>query len=337
VLAVCGKTILAKHVTKAARRPSVPRPLPTLPQGLIAELGKRPDAELAQQFGVRVEAVRRERYQRGLRDVRRRLCWTGQEVALLGTASDATVAARLGVTRTAVEQQRRARGIPAFAPSRGAKRHRWTKQQLAWLGRVPDGEIAKRIGRAPACVRFKRLSLGIGCAQPGRRRRSWSADELALLGTLPDAEIARRIGMHRHHVSLKRRELKIANPLVERAGVRWTKEVVARLGKEPDRRIAEQVGVPAATVAGYRRRHYIPSCAERQGTLGNRRGPWSPERVAALGEVPDAVLAEQWGISRQAVAFQRKRRGIAAYSLTGGTAPAGSEAPRAGRRRAGRQ
>lgn len=88
-----------------------------LPRGLARRLGKVADQELAEEFGLGVECILRERALRGIPDVSR-LDWGKEQTALLGTASDEDVARQLGLTKTAVFNQRKRRGIAPFGESK---------------------------------------------------------------------------------------------------------------------------------------------------------------------------------------------------------------------------
>jgi DNA-binding CsgD family transcriptional regulator len=294
-------------------RASPKRKSPRLPKALINQLGKRPDQQLADAFDVPVEQVRRERLLRNAPRPRKPGVWTEQELALLGTAPDAKIAERVGVTTTAVKQQRRRLGIAAWGTTTEQRRHKWTKRQLGWLGKLSDKEIASRLGLSIPTVCWKRQLLGIEPLKASGRGRQWTEKEIALLGTLPDTEVARRIGVHRHRVALKRRQLGIPSAVAEKNKQRWTPERIAKLGKVPDREIAQQMGISAGIVTAYRHRHQIPlRCERRRSPRGGHRVHWQRQHIERLGTVPDRVLAQELGITPQAVAQLRQRLGIPA-------------------------
>lgn len=101
------------------------------------------------------------------------------------------------------------------------------------------------------------------------------------------------------------------------------------LGVEPDHVIAEKAGVSARTVASFRRRHGIKG---RRGRGPARSEDLPPEKSTAkkerkkpgrksridpfadqLGTRPDAEIAELAGVSTNAVAAYRRRRGVTAH------------------------
>lgn len=285
-----------------------------VPQALFRRLGSQPDAMLAEEFGIPVEEVRRQRYLRGISTSN--LVWNDEQIALLGTASDQQIADQLGITQATVKRQRQSRGIAPLGETTAEKRHRWTKRQLAWLGKSSDQEIANRLGLCQTTVRTKRVSLGIEPVKKGRPRRRWTKGELALLGKLSDSEVGRRLGIHRRKAALKRQELGLPNPTEAESQSRWTPQVIKKLGRVPDRQIADELGISAASVTAYRFRHCIaahnPNSKRGRPKGGGLR--WTPDLVKRLGTVPDSELADELGLTRQAVAQTRKRLGITAFS-----------------------
>ena len=284
-----------------------------IPKALIDQFGKQTDQALADAFGFPIERVRRERMLHGHVGPGRPSGWTARDLALLGTASDVEIAKRVGVTRTAVEQQRRRNGVAPYGSTTDQRRHRWTKRQIGWLGKLTDREIAERLGVTVGAVAWKRRLLCVEPTRKSRARQHWTKRELALLGTMPDTEIARRLGIHRHGVALKRRQLDIPNHVTQQTERRWTPERIAKAGKVPDRELAEEMGIPVGVVSAYRIRHGISVRARARSTkLKTARKRWSREQIERLGKVPDRVLADELGITRQAVSLVRRRLGIQA-------------------------
>jgi hypothetical protein len=80
-------------------------------------LGKMPDAEVAEQIGRTVNAVRIKREKHGIPNPIGH-GWTEEELAMLGTAPDEEVAARTGRTPGAVWQKRCLLGIRIFRDRR---------------------------------------------------------------------------------------------------------------------------------------------------------------------------------------------------------------------------
>lgn len=285
-----------------------------VPRALFSRLGSQPDAVLAEEFGIPVEEVRRQRYLRGISTSN--LVWDDELLALLGTASDQKIANRLGVPQATVKRQRRSRGIAPFGETTAEKKHHWTKRQLAWLGKLSDQEIANRLGLSQTTVGTKRVSLGIEPVKKGRPPRCWTKRELALLGKLSDSEVGRRLGIHRRKVALKRQGLGLPNPTEAESQSRWTPHVINKLGKVSDRQVADELGISAATVTAYRFRHRI-AARNPHSQRGRPKGGgfrWTPDLVKRLGTVPDSQLADELEVTRQAVAQIRKRLGITAFS-----------------------
>ena len=79
-----------------------------------------------------------------------------------------------------------------------------------------------------------------------------------------------------------------------------------RLGVRTDAEIAQWAGVPVHCVTAWRHRLGIPS------TTATRAAQWA--RVAhRLGTEPDRSIADEIGVCRRAVVYQRKKRNIKPY------------------------
>jgi hypothetical protein len=122
---VCAITgICNSTVSKLRKEFGVPAPPPRsawTPRALAA-LGKKPDALIAAELGLKEITVARKRQELGLQRLR---SWTAAEEALVGTAPDAVIARRLHRSIEAVAKRRRllklppppTRGAPASAPA----------------------------------------------------------------------------------------------------------------------------------------------------------------------------------------------------------------------------
>ncbi len=81
---------------------------------------------------------------------------------------------------------------------------------------------------------------------------------------------------------------------------------VRKLGKSTDQAIARQFGVSAGAVGKQRISRGIPK-ADRS-TIN-----WTPKRLAMLGAMPDAKVAEKLGVTPNAIYQKRHKVGIAAF------------------------
>lgn len=86
------------------------------------------------------------------------------------------------------------------------------------------------------------------------------------------------------------------------------------LGAVPDADVAREAGVSVRTVASYRARHEISGYSgPRRTSKGSRRRPSKIDAVAHLvGKVPDRVVAQEAGVSTNAVRNYRYKHGIPA-------------------------
>lgn len=85
------------------------------------------------------------------------------------------------------------------------------------------------------------------------------------------------------------------------------------LGAAPDNEVAEAAGVSVRTVASFRARHNIAAYSGPRRSKGERerRSKIDPFK-ALVGTVPDRVVAEQAGVTINAVRNYRMKRGIQA-------------------------
>jgi hypothetical protein len=182
---------------KAARRPNGEI---VWTQKIHDLLGKVPDREISERYGIDISTLCKRRKRYGIprfERVRR----TARVVKILALPTK-EAARRLGLSHSMVVNLRKKWELPG--PSR--TEWRWTPKTLARLGKEPDTWIAWTTGMGFRTVRAKREALGIpSCG----RLRKWTPEEDALLGTAPDDEIAERIGRTRTAVAAHRMKLKI--------------------------------------------------------------------------------------------------------------------------------
>jgi transposase len=86
------------------------------------------------------------------------------------------------------------------------------------------------------------------------------------------------------------------------------------LGNVPDAEVAREAGVSVRTVASFRARHNVPGyTGPRRSARSQKRRPSKIDAFAhLLGTVPDRVVAQQAGVSLNAVRNYRNKRGISA-------------------------
>lgn len=94
-----------------------------------------------------------------------------------------------------------------------------------------------------------------------------------------------------------------------RARFAFTPEQIERIGKFPDAQVAREAGCARLTVVAYRKREGIPAPPRNYARQAQERAVRAPY-FRFLGLVPDAEIAETFGVSRQAVGGARKRRGF---------------------------
>ena len=223
------------------------------PRKMITRLGKVSDRSLADEFGILVHKIRRERIRRGIR-AWQLVEWTSEQIAVLGTISDEQAAKVVGVTNSAAFTKRVSLGIPAFGLSRKDCMYQWRAPAIRKLGKDSDAVIAEKLGVSSSVVFAKRESLGIPASRPtANPRRPWTAHELSLLGKNPDTVVSEETKRGRRHVRAKRESLGIP-PFQQQKSIHWSKAIIRRMGKVTNAELAKELGVSQGTVALHRRR-----------------------------------------------------------------------------------
>lgn len=163
---------------------------------MLALLGKVPDREISERYGIDISTICKKRKRRGIPSFTRSIRRTARVVKILALPNQ-EAARRLGCSVNKVRALRKRWGLPS--PSRTERR--WDRKTLARLGKEPDTWIAWDTGMGFRTVRAKREALGIpSCGL----RRLWTPEEEALLGTASDGAIAKRIGRSREAVQGRR-------------------------------------------------------------------------------------------------------------------------------------
>ena len=172
------------------------------------------------------------------------------------------------------------------------------------LGKIADVTLAAEAGVSVQTIQAARTRRGLPPAS--RETFKWTADRLGCLGSVPDHELARRWGCAPNTVGSKRRKLGIP-PAVPQTGDkqhRWTSRQLAWLGQLTDREIADRIGLSATSVRQKRQVLGIqPTQTRRPGTHDFQ---WARADIALLGTMSDGAVANELGITRNAV--QDKRR-----------------------------
>jgi len=142
-----------------------------------AQLGTKPDRELAALWGVPIAQVKKHRERHGIAACKPTYAiapatWTAEQDAMLGSMPDTETAAALGnIDPQAVKARRKELGIPSFADQVSARKQekedrafenmQWPPELLAELGKRFDHYLADRFGIPEWMVRRKRAALGI--------------------------------------------------------------------------------------------------------------------------------------------------------------------------------
>jgi hypothetical protein len=276
-------------------------PEPDLPKEVIRQIGKVPDKQLSDRYGVQRRHIRvyRALHQIPTADYTPPTFhdWSAKDEEILGAMSDGDAARKLQVPRTQVAHRRKQLGISPFDRKKPV---RWTKAKLELLGKEPDQLLARQWGYSSQVVALKRESLGI--PHSAHVARIWTDEELALLGVINDPQLARKIGISPRSVAHKRQELGI--PATQTAGpYHWRKRELARLGKMPDDELAIELGLSDSFVARKRRQLGI-----RPFRRSDQR--WTDRVIKKMGVMSDAEIAAELGCSTGLVCNKRNQLNI---------------------------
>lgn len=181
-------------------------------EDLLPYLGKVPDIEIAERFGISRERVRQYRKKYGIPKYEPEPKFTPELINCLGKMSDKEVAEQFNLSASVVTYHRNKLGIPPFDPV--AARHAELDQEvLKLLGKLSDPKIAERLGLTTAVVYNirKRLKIKVDERRATRWRPAfnWTPETDALLGTKYDFELAEELGIKEHIVTTRRRKLGI--------------------------------------------------------------------------------------------------------------------------------
>lgn len=162
----------------------------------------------------------------------------------------------------------------------------------------------------------------------------WTEERIARLGKIPDEEYAKELGVDRKTIEYKRRRLGIAKcgqryfvpppPMGGWNRIELPQHIIDRLGTMSDRQLGKEIGVSKKTILEARRVRGIPDYSATHGhptrfKSGNGHKRWDKPGARAeipqhaidrLGIVSDTKLAQELGVSRDAIAKRRKALGI---------------------------
>lgn len=322
-----------------------------LPDELVQQLGKVPDAQLTEHYGVPGPVLCRARKERSIPrfrilytpDSSEYVAFSEEALALLGKISDIELAKRFDRSRREVKQEREVRGVEPYTRGRSlrikptplvtirATETVWSPEILSRLGQVKDIEVARLIGISPTTVGLKRKSLGIPPVLAG----GWTQELLSLLGKVPDKELSERSGGLLTENSVCKARLLRKIPVCEALKPppkAESAEVQSLLGVVNDYEIARRTGVSRSDITRLRLRLGIAPA--KSGRLPRRkpRAPgsayaispheakgvdriWTQEEDALLGTAADSKVAALLKVDFWAVFNRRKEMNIPPYEF----------------------
>ncbi len=261
-------------------------------------LGREPDRELAEAYGVSITTIKNWRrkigYLKAPRSPTRKAPRAHPELAnRLGREPDRELAEVYKVSISTIKTWRRQAGHPTAprSPTRCG-----SPELDERLGTMPDPVLAAERGVSRQAIALQRKRRGI----PHYRFEERLTGVLDQLGRAPDYEIARSAGTCKEVVAKARRARGISPAPRLRRSVPRGVPYEDLLGTMLDTEIAVLHGITASAVGKTRERRGIPSVAPRYGV------PYE----SLLGTIPDAEIARLHGITRLAVFKARMRRGI---------------------------
>jgi len=171
----------------------------------------------------------------------------------------------------------------------------WWPQLVRMKDELSLRELAEKFEVTPGAISaaFKRTGLARKPAPPGPRARRRGRGDDETLPPEPGEDLSARPGSKDHRI-LPHAHL---------------------LGSVPDADVADKAGVSVRTIASFRARNLIAGYKgprRRRSAIRTGRGSKVDAFVHLLGKVPDRVVAEQAGVSLNAVRAYRTRMGISA-------------------------
>lgn len=217
---------LSPYFIKQARLAKCIEPLSRgydLPDGLVQQLGKVPDAQLTEEYGVPGPVLFRARQNRSIPRYRvlkkpdspEYVAFPDEALALLGKVPDVELASQYGRSLQEVKQERGIRGLDSYTKGRNLP-----EELVQQLGLVPDSVLVRRYSVAATTIKRARDARSIARFRPSKLpksdhwsalnqldsaylppaqstdgklngvKRIWSEEEDSLLGTAADSKVA---------------------------------------------------------------------------------------------------------------------------------------------------
>jgi hypothetical protein len=209
---------------------------------LIDSLGKKPDAELANEFKVSVEVVKWARKKHGIPTFTyaEGLLKNSEFQDLLGKITDVAIAKKFNCAAATVQRIRTSLGIPTFVREA-------TQELIDALGKMPDADIASKFECPISSVIALRRSHGI---RSGTyiKQLAFNEEFLSSLGKIKDEDIALKFRCSVTYVR-KARNSKSVPPKHDYSvtvsaawQAKYLQEVLPLLGKISDAELARRYG-----------------------------------------------------------------------------------------------
>ncbi|QHF00547.1 hypothetical protein LCG56_27595 (plasmid) [Pseudomonas cannabina pv. alisalensis] len=269
-----------------------------LPDELLQQLGKVPDTQLTDRYGVPGPVLCRARKERSIPrfrilhkpDSREYVAFSGEAIALLGKIPDVHLAKRFDRSLVEVKQERVLRGLEPCAKGR-----KLPCELVQQLGLVPDSLLATRYSVAAGTIRRAREARSIPRFRFGE---SFKANQGSRAPAYRPSARPNESSLEVHP------ELTVelaCEPARTSHNAVWTTHVLTQLGQVKDSEIAKLTGLSVSAVRIKRTSLGIPPATEFV---------WSADLLSRLGQVKDKEIARLAGISPSAVGLKRKSLGI---------------------------
>lgn len=297
-------------------------------------LGKKPDKEIAAQFGISRFTVQAERYKLGIKKSYSRIQYDDEFIATLGKIPDFECAKRFGYSNSSVARIRKKHGIAPYKnplklhkpykpykprdPNKPRKKKEYPEELINMLGKFPDDEIAKKFGYSRAGIALIRKNKGIPSFSDTRFTEEKREEMLSMLEKFPDREISKKTGYSVYIIKKFREQNKIEpfnKSILKRLTPKQRKKVLSMLGKVHDSVIAEKFNVTNETIRRIRKKTNVPALRKEkswQETLEENKS-----LTPLLGTMTDRELADKTGTTRQVIGKIRRKLKIPPFDTRG--------------------